>query len=82
VRRTLTELDLDYVHLSCPRGDSDNRRELKARGGKIQIPYLVDPNTGVEMYESRDIVRYLDAHYGSDRTRAACVQPGCAAVVS
>jgi glutathione S-transferase len=27
------------------------------------VPYLVDPNTGVEMFESADIVRYLDRTY-------------------
>jgi glutathione S-transferase len=35
-----------------------------ARGGKAQFPYLVDPNTGKEMYESDAIVRYLFAEYG------------------
>jgi glutaredoxin len=64
VRRTLTELDLDFVHRTCPIGDSENRRRLLTRGGKSQVPYLVDPNTGVEMYESRDIVRYLLKQYG------------------
>ena len=34
------------------------------RGGKAQFPYLVDPNTGREMYESDDIVRYLFDTYG------------------
>ena len=32
--------------------------------GKALFPYLVDPNTGVEMYESSDIVRYLFSEYG------------------
>jgi glutathione S-transferase len=27
------------------------------------VPYLVDPNTGTSMFESADIVRYLDATY-------------------
>jgi glutathione S-transferase len=27
------------------------------------VPYLVDPNTGVEMFESADIVRYLEDTY-------------------
>ncbi len=26
---------------------------------KIQVPYLVDPNTGVKMFESAQIVKYL-----------------------
>jgi glutaredoxin len=65
VRQTLTELDIDYVHRSCPRGDSENRRRLEARGGKVQVPYLVDPNHGVEMYESGEIIRHLVHAYGA-----------------
>jgi len=38
--------------------------ELVERGGKRQVPYLVDTDRGVEMYESGDIVDYLDEHYG------------------
>lgn len=37
--------------------------ELIARGGKRQVPYLVDDARGVEMYESADIVAYLQEHY-------------------
>ncbi len=37
--------------------------ELVARGGKRQVPYLVDTDRTVEMYESDDIVAYLQAHY-------------------
>lgn len=33
--------------------------ELVTRGGKRQMPYLVDGDTGVEMYESDDIIEYL-----------------------
>lgn len=33
--------------------------ELIARGGKRQVPYLVDGDNGKEMYESDDIVAYL-----------------------
>jgi glutathione S-transferase len=42
-----------------------------ARGGKAQFPYLVDPNTGEEMYESDAIVRHLFARYGEGRPPAA-----------
>lgn len=59
VREAMTELDLDVLILPCPKQGSRFRRELKTRGGKAQFPYLVDPNTGVEMYESLDIVEYL-----------------------
>ena len=37
--------------------------ELIARGGKRQVPYLVDSERGVEMYESDDIVAYLQTNY-------------------
>ena len=37
--------------------------ELVARGGERQVPYLVDSDRGVEMYESDDIVAYLQEHY-------------------
>ncbi len=33
--------------------------ELIERGGKRQVPYLVDVENAVEMYESADIVEYL-----------------------
>jgi len=65
VRRTLTELEIDFLHRSSPRGGTTNRAELARRGGKMQVPYLIDPNSGAEMYESREIVRYLREHYGA-----------------
>jgi glutathione S-transferase len=30
----------------------------------MQVPYLFDPNTGREMFESADIVAYLEETYG------------------
>jgi glutathione S-transferase len=62
VREALSELDLEYVVRNLPKG-SPKRAELIARGGKMQVPYLVDPNTGREMYESDDIVAYLGSQY-------------------
>lgn len=70
VRETLSELGVSYV-LHNPRlpgdegGDVTNEvtyDELTA-GGEDQIPYLVDTNRGVTMYESDDIVEYLETHY-------------------
>jgi len=40
------------------------KKDLVRRGGKSQVPYLVDTNRGVEMYESEDIVIYLRETYG------------------
>ncbi len=38
--------------------------ELITRGGKLQMPYLVDGETGTEMYESGDIIEYLKEKAG------------------
>ena len=37
---------------------------MDVMGRDIQVPYLVDPNTGVKMFESAAIVKYLNEHYG------------------
>lgn len=39
--------------------------ELIERGGKRQVPYLVDSDRDVEMYESVDIDAYLREHYAT-----------------
>jgi glutathione S-transferase len=52
---------------------TENRRKLQERGGRMQVPYLVDLNTNVAMYESADIQRYLRETYGAsaaDRSAA------------
>jgi glutathione S-transferase len=71
VREALTELDLDALVLPCPKGGERYRPELVERGGKAQFPYLIDPNTGRELYESDDIVDYLYAEYGDGSARPA-----------
>jgi len=64
VREALSILDLEAEIYPCPRNAPRFRAEVKRRGGKAMFPYLVDPNTGEEMYESNDIVRYLFDQYG------------------
>lgn len=66
VREAFSELDLVYVSHPCARG-SASRPELEARGGKQLFPYLIDPNTGTELYESEDIITYLHDTYGNGR---------------
>lgn len=68
VRETLTELDLEYVSRTAAR-TSTKRAALRERGGREMFPYLVDPNTGTEMYESEDIIDYLHTTYGRGRAR-------------
>ena len=64
VREALTELDLDAEIYPCPKNGTRFRPDVKARGGKTQFPYLVDPNTGEALYESLDIIDYLFEVYG------------------
>ena len=45
--------------------ETENRRKLVARGGHMMVPYLVDPNNGVDMYQSADIQAYLLKTYGA-----------------
>jgi glutathione S-transferase len=70
VREALSILDLDARIFPCPKRGPRFREEVKARGGKYQFPYLVDPNTGKEMYESDDIVAYLFRQYGTGKPPA------------
>ncbi|XID74115.1 glutathione S-transferase N-terminal domain-containing protein [Alkanindiges sp. WGS2144] len=39
------------------------RASVLAEQGRVQVPYLVDPNTGVSLYESADILAYLNKTY-------------------
>lgn len=40
-------------------GDPAIAQELITRGGKLQLPYLVDEERNVEMYESDAIIAHL-----------------------
>ena len=40
-----------------------NRQALMDRAGKLMVPYLVDPNHGIEMFESAAIKKYLRTTY-------------------
>lgn len=63
VREILTELDIVYELRSAGKG-SPRREELASiTGGSSQCPYLIDPNTGVKMPESKDIIEYLYKTY-------------------
>mmetsp|Transcript_8040 Transcript_8040/g.20156 ORF Transcript_8040/g.20156 Transcript_8040/m.20156 type:complete len:405 (-) Transcript_8040:3915-5129(-) len=65
VRQKLCALCLPHVMISCSRG-SANRDRLVAKTGRFQVPFLVDPNTGLELFEGAEIVRYLDQVYTTE----------------
>lgn len=65
VREVLTELDLTYELRSAGK-ESPRRTELAdVSGGSTQCPYMIDPNTGTKMNESKDIVEYLYKEYAN-----------------
>jgi glutathione S-transferase len=66
-REALSALSLDPIVYPCPKGGHRFRDRVAAEGGKLLFPYLLDPNTGVSMYESADIVDYLFREYGSGK---------------
>jgi glutathione S-transferase len=66
-REALSILDLEAMIYPCPKKGQRYRPWVEERGGKAQFPYLIDPNTGEEMYESDDVVRYLFERYGDGK---------------
>ena len=63
-REALCELELPYrLHNVGKYGAG--RPAFVERSGKMMVPYLVDPNTKREMFESGDIVAYLSTTYGA-----------------
>ena len=78
-------LKLDLRDISA---DESVAAELEEKGGKRQVPFLVDGEKGTSMYESGDIIDYLKENYsgaasgnesfngvrihGSDETCTSC----------
>jgi carotenoid cleavage dioxygenase-like enzyme len=63
VRKSLSQMELPYVLYPCARG-SPRRSILQNRTQQtFQVPYLEDPNTGVCLFESKDIIDYIEAEY-------------------
>lgn len=44
------------------------KAELLAKGGKTQVPFLEDTARDISMYESLDIIAYLNKFYGRGET--------------
>lgn len=64
VRTVLSELELPYLLHNVAKG-SRRRRAFAEMSGKMQVPYLFDPNTSARMFESLEIERYLEATYAT-----------------
>lgn len=66
VREVLNELELDYICRISHTGSQQREIMLKL-GGQPQVPFLVDQDNGIMMYESDDIIEYLRATYNKDK---------------
>lgn len=64
VRETLNELEMAHIYHSAGRG-SPARKDFEDRFGRFQVPYIIDHNTGVSMWESAEICEYLVSTYGA-----------------
>ena len=63
VRECLQSLAIAHLFIPCAEG-SKNRALLERRTKTpFQVPFIIDPNTGVEMFESVEIVKYLKEVY-------------------
>lgn len=47
------------LELKDTADDAEAQEELIQKGGKKQVPFLVDDTAGVSMYESNDIIDYM-----------------------
>ena len=61
VLNTGKELEIEFEERNIK--DDAVANDLIKRGGKRQVPYLVDSEREIEMYESADIDVYLSEHY-------------------
>lgn len=58
VKNHLDKKNISYKALNIT--DPVNLDELLHLGGEQQVPFLVDTDKNVKMYESEDIINYLD----------------------
>lgn len=59
VKERLEELAIPYKEKSIDT--EDNLVELMEKGGRRQVPYLVDDERGAAIYESAGIIQYLES---------------------
>ena len=53
----LEDSDINYIKKDV--SEPENLSSLLKLGGKAQVPFLDDPENGVSMFESDDIIEYI-----------------------
>jgi len=66
VKNTIAELDIEDKIEERNIADDGVVDELLEKGGQQMVPFLVDGEREVSMYESDDIVSYLKEHYAGE----------------
>lgn len=69
----------ENLHIPLERKDVSESEEAAAelleKGGKATVPFLVDNERGVSMYESSDIIDYLREHGKESTASAVAIKP-------
>lgn len=66
VREAVSILGLTVTYRPCPQNGSTFRREIKSQfGPDATFPFLQDPNTGIQLFESDQILDYVFRTYGN-----------------
>jgi len=66
VTSVLNKLEIPYKEKDIYSSQS-YMQELLSLGGKKQIPFLVDKEMNVMMYESDDIIEYIKKNYSKKK---------------
>jgi len=66
VKNTIAELDIEDRIEERNIADDGVVDELLEKGGQQMVPFLVDGEREVSMYESDDIISYLKEHYAGE----------------
>ena len=61
VKKTLNSLALAHQFVPCAKGSPNRKKPVFSK--TFQVPFISDPNTGVSMFESAEIVNYLNEVY-------------------
>lgn len=69
VRVVLNDLELDFICRISKAGSAQREIMLKL-GDKPQVPFLVDQDKGIMLYESDAIIEYLYNTYGETKKQA------------
>lgn len=75
VREAISDLDLTAEIRPCPKGGKRFRPSVQEIKSGATFPFMIDPNTDTEMFESADIVRYLYDNYGVGNPPSSLTSP-------